>query len=155
MSPPPTARELLDGIGIDALCERIEAGESIREIAEAEAISEGAIRFWLKQPTDDDITRSARATASRTISAESWRERGRRYLIEAKSVPWEITRAHHLEQHCAREAACRDPARYGDKQHLEHTGKDGTPLIPSQTLTDEQLKQEAIARGLPATIFDK
>ncbi len=45
------------------------------------------------------------------------------------------------------------PKKYGDKIQAEHTGKDGAPLIPSQILTDDQLKAEAIARGLPSTIF--
>jgi hypothetical protein len=71
MPQPPIARTKLDSIGIDALLERLEQGESISSIASGVGVSATALKNYLH--ADDD--RSARTQAALSIGAEVYETR--------------------------------------------------------------------------------
>lgn len=115
MARPGTKRALLDEIGIEAICARVENGETQREIASDIGITAGELAVWMNKPAHAE--RSARA---RSISAEAWLDRGLDAMMTAESDPSEIARARAIEQHCARRAAIRNP-QYRDKAAPEES----------------------------------
>jgi len=117
------ARAKLENIGIDRLCERIEAGESMHEIARDLRIAVSTLHGFLNR--DGHAEKTALAMQA---SAESWLDRGTQALNEARggdtaAVQW----ARAVEQHCARRAAIRNP-RYSERAAVELTGPNGGPV---------------------------
>ncbi len=112
---------LLNEIGIDAICERIEAGESQRAIAKSLDMGIFTLNTWLNHP--DRIEQSARA---RQESAESWLDKGLDAIESAlnKQSGIDATAARAYAQECARRAALRNP-RYRESTVKEHTGPGG------------------------------
>lgn len=94
---------------------RIEEGETFREIAAVYGVNVSSISRLLDK--EENAQQSARA---RSISAESWLDRGFHELVDAKTSE-EITRARYIAQECARRAALRNPA-YREKQDHNHSG---------------------------------
>ena len=94
---------------------RIEEGETFREIAAVYGVNVSSISRLLDK--EENAQQSARA---RSISAESWLDRGFHELLDAKSSE-EIARARYIAQECARRAALRNPA-YREKQDHNHSG---------------------------------
>lgn len=138
--PPkkPTARQIVEAVGIDDLCRRIETGESQTEIARSLGVEVSTLNEYLHSTPEN----SARARAAMEKSAESWIDRGHQYLVEADSDPNEIARAKALEQHCARRAAIRNPRRYSQK--IAVGGAEDLPPVQSTIdvsgLSDDVLK---------------
>jgi hypothetical protein len=132
----------LDALGIDAICARIECGESQAEIARSLELSAATLSTWLNQP--ERAERSARA---REMSAEAWLDRGLEAIESAlsKTGTVDASAAKAFAQECARRAALRNP-RYVDKTAHEHSGPGGGPLRHAHELTDDQLA--AIATGI-------
>lgn len=117
------ATDKLAQIGIEAICERIETGESQAEIAVSIGVSVGSLSGFLARP--EHVEQSARA---REKSAEAWMDRGLQPLKQAltdKSIDASAARAY--EQACARRAALRNP-KYVEKTAHEHSGPGGSPL---------------------------
>ncbi len=112
---PKTKRQMLDEIGIDAICERIESGESDGEIARSLGMSTGTVNQWLNRP--ENAVRSARARES---SAESWLDRGLETIASAlrREAGIDASAARAYAQECARRAAIRNP-RYRDKVSVD------------------------------------
>jgi len=102
-----TAAEILDAIGIDAICERIESGESQSEISQSLGFDKSHLTRWINR----DPQRSARAQAAREASAEAWIDRGIARLDQAcdKLSGIDPTAARAYAQECARRAAQRNP----------------------------------------------
>jgi predicted transcriptional regulator len=92
-------------LDLDSVLERMESGESQREIAASLGISESTLRGHLNA-NEEIAARSARA---RQESAEAWLDRGMKYLEDAPGSSEEIQRARALAQECARRAAIRNP----------------------------------------------
>lgn len=105
--------KILDKIGIEAICERIEAGESQSEIARSFGTSQQTVSKWLSQDCY-----SARATEAKLRSAESWMDRGLDTLLDAKV---DVQRGREIAAHCRKMAAIRNPRSYGDRIEIEHT----------------------------------
>lgn len=116
------AQDKLNTVGIDVICERIEAGETQREIARDLAISVGVLNTWLGS-TEDYAEQSARA---RSLSAEAWLDRGLECVGSAlnKHGNVDASAARAYAQECARRAAVRNPA-YRDKVEVDakHSGE--------------------------------
>lgn len=114
----------IDEIGLEAVCERIENGESQAEIAKSIGVSPSTLSAWLNLP--ENAERSARA---REASAESWLDRGLGKLEAAcdKSSGIDASAARAYAQECARRAAIRNP-RYVEKTAHEHAGPAGGPM---------------------------
>jgi transposase-like protein len=118
------AGSVLDGIGLEPICQRIENGESQAEIAKSLGVAASTLSAWLNKPENSE--RSARA---REMSAESWLDRGLETLEKAllKEAGYDASAAKAYAQECARRAAIRNP-RYVEKRAHEHAGPNGEPM---------------------------
>lgn len=122
-------RNKLDALGLDAVCERIESGESITQIATSLGMLQKSMRDWIAA----DDTRSARVRISRELSADACDDLAVRELetLQPGATAAEIARARELASHYRWRASKRNPRIYGDKLDLNHSGK--------VELTDDQL----------------
>ena len=120
----PTAADLLAKVGLEAICLRIERGESQAEIAKALKVDAGELSRWLN--SDAHAQRSARA---REASAESWLDRGLEAVRSSlkKKGAVDPSAAKAFAQECARRAALRNP-RYVEKTAHEFSGPNGGPI---------------------------
>ncbi|MBK8772451.1 MAG: hypothetical protein IPM06_18790, partial [Rhizobiales bacterium] len=132
---PLTAAQRLDAIGIDAICERLTAGESQKAIANSLGIWASHFAEWLAA----DEERSARAREARTISARHWDDQAESVLLEAdEDKPGSIAKARELASHYRWRASKYAPKDYGEKLAL-------SAEVTVQTMTDEQLAAKAAA----------
>jgi len=124
---------ILDDIGLEPICQRIENGESQAEIARSLGVSQSTLSAWLNR--EDNRERSARA---REASAESWLDRGLDRLDEAcrRDSGMDAAACKAYAQECARRAAIRNP-RYVDKTAHQHSG--GIKVHSVTDLTDDDL----------------
>jgi hypothetical protein len=108
---------LLDGVGIDAICEMLEQDMSVVEIAAKLGCSEGSIRHWLLA----DPTRSARARDSRIASADACDAKALAILaaLPDDASQGAIVRAREMASHLRWRAKARNPAIYGEKVEVE------------------------------------
>lgn len=119
----------LEILGIDGVCDRIEKGNSIGQIADSMGIPRRTAWNWI----DADMARSARVRESLKKSATEYDDKAERVLaaLKPKSTKAEIARARELAQHYRWRASKRNPKDYGEKIDLNHSGE--------VKLTDEQL----------------
>ena len=116
-------REQLDSVGIEAVCDRIEAGESLRAIAQTLGMDMAPLWRWLHA----DKHRSARAREAMQRSALAFDEmaeeviKGARYILA-------LSRARELAQHYRWRAAKRNPAEFSDRVKQIVSGPDDKPL---------------------------
>ena len=129
------ARDKLEKVGIDAICERIESGEAFNEIAKAIGVNRNSLMDWIGA----DERRLSMSARAREASAEAWLERGRDTIASAllKSGDVDPSAARAYAQECARLAAIRN-RHYRDKSELEHSGKIGL-----SQMSDEELERRA------------
>jgi hypothetical protein len=120
----PTTAERLDAIGIDAICERIEDGETFKDIATSLQMSMRMLGEWLG--TNENAPHSARA---REASAEAWLDKGLATIATSlsKSGDVDVGAARAYAQECARRASIRNP-RYRDKVDMNHGGQTDNPI---------------------------
>lgn len=127
------AKDKLEAIGIDAICERIKAGETQNEIAKSIGVSTGSLSMWMDN--DQNLEQSARARAA---SAEAWLDRGLECIASAlkKEGGIDASAAKAYAQECARRAAIRNP-KYRDKVDVDakHSGS----VVLQITPLDEQI----------------
>ena len=130
-----TAQEKLEEIGIDAICARIENGETFSEIAKSVGCDISVVSRWLSS----DETRYQLSARARALSAEAWLDRGLDPLRQAldKGGNIDAAAARAYAQECARRAALRNPA-YREKSEVKHSGS----LSLSQ-MSDEELERRA------------
>lgn len=123
-------RSKLELLGIDGLCERIEKGESVGQIADSLGMHRTSAWEWIKA----DDQRSARVRASLEASASEYDDQAEKVLkdLVAASTPAEVARARELASHYRWRASKRNPKAYGDKLDLNHSGK--------VEMTDEQVQ---------------
>lgn len=141
MSRPAKKTAALDA---DKIIGEIAEGSTQLEIAAKHGVSVGALNAWLHA----DPERSARARDAMKTSAEAWLDRGLEALTKAKPDTAEIARARAIEQHCARRAAIRYPAKYGDKVAIG--GAEDLPPIKSESnvnITPEEAYKRMIGGG--------
>lgn len=100
----------------DDILQRIEAGESINQIAATLGVNRSTLWRWLEQ----DVQRSARAKSSRTISAQAWEEKAEDVIKDAAD-PFSLAKAKELAHHYRWRASKISPA-YGEKIQTEHSG---------------------------------
>ena len=131
----PTKTQTIESVGVDSILSMIRGGKAQTEIAAELGVGTSTLNEWLH----GDPERSARTREAMAVSAETWLDRGLVALQDAPPEAAEIARARAIEQHCARRAAIRDPARYGDRTTL--AGDPEAPLLGS----DEQLIARAAA----------
>jgi len=112
-----TPRQKLDAIGIDAICTFIEDGLSLRAIAETlELADESSVRQWLAA----DVTRSARARASRSAAAAAYDDQALDGIQRADD-PFSLAKAKEAAHHLRWRASKVNPREYGDKLDVTQT----------------------------------
>jgi hypothetical protein len=117
------ARIPLEREGIESLCGRIRAGETMRKISSSLNIDVAALHRYLRAPENTLATDMALRD-----SAEALLDCGLQTLIDAAGKDnAEVTRAKAIAQEYARRAAIRNP-RYSDRQNVELSGPDGGPI---------------------------
>lgn len=118
---PQTNTDRLDAVGIEAICERIEAGETYRDLAASIGVGLWDVSKWLN--TEKNQPQSARA---REASAESWLDKGLDVISTAlpKDGGIDASAARAYAQECARRAAIRNP-KYRERTETAVTGADG------------------------------
>ena len=104
----------LEEIGIDGLCERVLAGESLSSIAKSIDMYPSQLHAWVEA----DPERSARARAARIQSADAYADKAESVLLRANNAV-EIAKARELAQHYRWMAKVRKPAEYGDRQQVD------------------------------------
>lgn len=126
------AQAALAALGMDAICQAIQDGKSMRDISASVGVSVGSLAAWLAA----DPERSARAREARRITAQIHEEDAARAIEEAKDM-FELARAREIAQHKRWRASKIDPKNYGDK--LELAGDKESPL----TVVIQQLTPDA------------
>lgn len=139
MSTPPPRPRFSDAI-VAAICDAVAKGESLRAAARSCGISESTARKWRKErPAFEQAYKEA--CQARLLAME---ER----LIDLCALAHEVaqdTSAGHARVQAVKleidtlkwQLSKLLPTKYGDKQTLEMTGKDGSPL--HHAATPEQL----------------
>lgn len=127
-----TPVQVLDAIGIDAICERIQSLETLTGIAQSLGIRLSRLQDWLAA----DAGRSARAREARATTAAQYDDDALR-RIDAAMDPFELAKAREAAQHLRWRASKIAPKEYGDKSTID---LNATVV----TMTDEQ-RQERLA----------
>lgn len=134
-----TANELLDSIGIDAICDMIEDDKSYKDIAEKIGVNKATFIIWIHA----DSNRSARAKSSRELAGRFNDDAALQVLkdLAPDSTSAEIARARELAQHYRWRAKARNPREYGDKQTI--SGDPDNPIkTESQVTIRPQISRE-------------
>lgn len=116
-----------DALGIDALCEKLIAGDSQTKIAKDIGVSIATLCNWIA----GDPERSARAREARIAAARSFDEMAEQVLVDA-SDPFGLAKARELASHYRWKASKSNPREYGDKIEIDQR----TTITD---LTEEQL----------------
>jgi hypothetical protein len=123
------AQTKLEAYGIDAICDDIGDGKSLRAIAVGQGVSIGRICNWIAASPQ----RSERVRAIRAQTAQLWDEKAEQVLLEVTdSISLGIAR--ELASHYRWRAAKTAPADYGDKLNVAHTGQMDLRLISDDEL---------------------
>jgi hypothetical protein len=110
-------RKLLDAEGIEAICERLIAGETQTAIAADIGVSKGLLCAWLAEPEH-----SARAREARILAASAYADLALAAIKDAPD-PFELARARELASHYRWQASKASPQEYGDKVETTHKGE--------------------------------
>lgn len=129
--PRLTTAQRLDAIGIDAICEMIEADMGYLTIAKAHNMGVASFDAWLNA----DAERSARARESRVKSARQCDDSALDALL---AIPDDgtaavVSRQRELASHFRWRAKTRNPRDYGDKTTL--AGDAENPVAVSLKVT--------------------
>lgn len=137
----PTIQKI-EGLGIDAICERIEDGESLADIAKGLGVPKRTLSNWVAS----DDARSARAREARIASADACDDAAMAALRDPTLEP---QRAREIAQHYRWRAKTRDPRGYGDRMAVDTT-------VDVRTMDTDALLAEirAIAESAGALIVD-
>ena len=117
----------IDKFGIDAVCDRLMAGESQSAIADEIGVGLATLIRWLAA----DMERSARAREARIAAARCFEERAESELRQAAD-PFGLAKARELAQHYRWKASKANPREYGDKIEIDQK-------TTFTDLTEEQL----------------
>lgn len=121
------ATEKLDQLGVDALCDRICAGESQTAIARDLGIGVATLSKWIAAEPE----RSARVREARISAARSFDEMAEDELRRAED-PFGLAKARELASHYRWKASKANPREYGDKVQQEVSGPNGGPVQVTQ-----------------------
>lgn len=144
--PPGAAEAILDGFGLEALCDRLVAGETQTKICKELGVTKGSLGRWISL----DAERQARVREARIEAAEAYEEMADEGLRLAKNS-FQLMKARERGHHLRWKASKADPRRYGEKLQVDQT----TTVV---NLSDEEIArrraelqaQLAEARGIRA-----
>lgn len=131
-------RERMEEIGIEAICERIESGESQNQIAYSLQASPSTLNEWLHSCSEY----STRVRRAIEVSAEAWLDRGIDAVDKAMrgvtdpdtGKPFDVHAAKTYASECARRAAIRNAA-YRERSEV-------TQINVTAQLTDADLQAQ-------------
>ena len=132
------AGDMLDALGVDAVCEMIVDGASYAHIASSAGVSKSAFIAWVARDAD----RSARVREARILSAQTFDELAELSISQASDV-FELSRAKELAHHYRWRAAKRSP-EYRENKGVEVTGAGGGPV---QVMTLEFVDAKTTGEG--------
>lgn len=134
------AEAILDGFGLEALCDALVAGEPQRAICKKLGVAPGSLRRWIAL----DAERQARVHEARVDAATAWDEKAEEAILKARGKDG-IAKGRELAHHYRWRASKADPRRYGDKLEIDQT----TTVI---NLSDEEIARRAAA--IRAKLFE-
>jgi len=114
MSNRGFAREKLDKVGVDAICDDLCAGSSLTGIANEYGVSLGTLLSWVGA----DSERSARVRETRAAMAKVWDERAEDEIRQADDE-FKLKKARELAQHYRWRATKVAPGEYGEKVEVK------------------------------------
>lgn len=129
MAPQATARDKLDALGVDAVCEAIGDKQSMTAIAEQAGVSIGSLLTWIEADPD----RSARVRDARSVMARYWDELSETCIRDAADE-FALKKAKELSHHYRWRASKIAPRDYGDRMTLA-----GDKDAPLHAIPDEQI----------------
>lgn len=109
-----TATETIDALGVDALCDRLCAGESQTAIAESLGVGIATLSRWIAA----DPERSARVREARIAAARTFDEMAEAEL-RAAADPFALAKARELASHYRWKASKSNPREYGEKIEID------------------------------------
>lgn len=121
------ATETIEALGVDALCDRLCAGESQTAIADSLGVGIATLSRWIAA----DPERSARVREARIAAARTFDEMAEAELRAAADT-FGLAKARELASHYRWKAAKSNPREYGDKLEIDQR----TTITD---LTEEQL----------------
>ena len=110
---PHVAQDKINAYGLDAICDDILNGKSLREIARNLGVDIAQLCRWKAQPQH-----SARVSDAMAATAEYWDQVAVDGIAQA-SDPFELAKAKELAHHYRWRASKIAPKLYGDKQSVE------------------------------------
>lgn len=116
MSNPGAAREKLNKVGVDAICDDLCAGSSLTGIANEYGVSLGSLLAWIQADTE----RSARVRETRGAMAKVWDEKAEDEIRQADDE-FKLKKARELAHHYRWRAAKVAPGEYGEKVEVKGT----------------------------------
>lgn len=126
---PGEAEAILDAFGLEALCDRLVAGDTQTKICKDLKVTKGSLGRWISL----DAERQARVREARIEAAEAYEEMADEGLRMAKNS-FQLMKARERAHHLRWKASKADPRRYGEKLQVD------------QTTTVVNLSDEEIAR---------
>ncbi len=123
----------------NTICDRIAMDESLVQILMAPGMPDYAtVMRWLRDRPDFCANYARAREAQADFQADELRDLGKRAL--RGEVPADAARV--AVDVLKWSAGRRNPKKYGDRQHLEHTGKDGGPIKTEQALPVEERQRQ-------------
>jgi hypothetical protein len=129
-------RDAIALLGEDGLCDRVDAGESVNQVAVSIGVTRRSLWDWI----DAEPTRSARVREALKNSAAEYDDKAEKVLLDLPrdATPAEVARARELAQHYRWRASKRNPKKYGDKLQLG-----GAEDLPPMQHNIKQTPEEA------------
>lgn len=124
---PLKPAELIAQFGLEAICDAIADGESMRAIATRIGVTHATFLRWISGNPE----RQAKYRAALALSAISCDDKALQELESAQTVT-EIARAREVASHLRWRAKVRNPRDYGDRQQVDHDHR--VTLTPDQQM---------------------
>lgn len=134
-----SAKMILDELGIDAILDKIEAGQPVLKIAAELGITRRRLNEWVDET---DEKRSA-VRAARIEASHAYALKAEEVLtsLASDSTQADIAKARELASHYRWMAKAISPADYGDRQTIEVK----TPEVAD--MTDEEIDREVAKKA--------
>lgn len=133
---------------LTTVCELIESGRTITEIAKSVGITQPALSQWLEA----NPYRSARARDARAKSARLWDEKAETVIAEA-SDNFQLAKAKELAIHYRWRAKAMAPKEYGDKVQVD--ADVSVRDLPDHVVAERAAKLAALLPGLTANVISE
>jgi hypothetical protein len=121
MTRASPARDKLDALGIEAVCEALAGGTSMTALAKEVGVGFARLSAWLSDPD-----RSVRARDARRQAARMWDEMALQRIDEAEDA-FQLAKAKEQAHHLRWRAKMSAPLEYGDRINQQLLDDKGQP----------------------------